>query len=64
MVARKPLKSELLWVGITVVEVDTDEVDYATHPAAAQAVAGEIISSLATTAQILREGAGAAESQV
>ena len=49
---------------LTVVEVDTDELDYATHPAAAEAVAGEIISSLATTAQILREGAGAAESQV
>jgi deoxyguanosine kinase len=49
---------------LTVLEVDTDELDYATHPAAAEAVAGEIISSLATTAQILREGAGAAESQV
>jgi len=32
--------------GLTVVEVDTDEADYATDPAAARAVAGEIISSL------------------
>jgi DNA repair ATPase RecN len=46
--------------GLTVVEIDTDEVDYAVNHAAAQAVAGEILSTLGTTAQILRGRAGAA----
>jgi deoxyadenosine/deoxycytidine kinase len=49
--------------GLTVVEVDTEEADYATNLAAAQAVAGEILSSLGTTAQMIRGGAGEAESQ-
>jgi deoxyadenosine/deoxycytidine kinase len=46
--------------GLTVAEVDTDEVDYALNHAAAQAVAGEILSALGTTAQILHGRAGAA----
>jgi deoxyadenosine/deoxycytidine kinase len=49
--------------GLIVVEVDTDEADYATNPAAAQAVAGEIISSPGTTAQMLPSPAGAAGRQ-
>jgi deoxyguanosine kinase len=46
--------------GLTVVEIDTDEVDYAVNHAAVQAVAGEILSALGTTAQIPRGRAGAA----
>ena len=49
--------------GLTVVEVDTDEVDFATNPAAAHARAGEFIASLGTAAQMLPGRAGAAESQ-
>jgi deoxyadenosine/deoxycytidine kinase len=32
--------------GLAVIEVDTDEVDYATNPAAAHAIVGDLISSL------------------
>jgi deoxyadenosine/deoxycytidine kinase len=49
--------------GLTVIEVDTDEVDYATNPAAANAVARELIGSLGAKAQMLRSRAGAAGDQ-
>ncbi len=49
--------------GLTVIEVDTDEVDYATNPAAAHAVARELIGSLGAKAQMLPGRAGAAENQ-
>ena len=49
--------------GLTVIEVDTDEVDYATNPAAANAVARELIGSLGAKAQMLRSRAGAAGNQ-
>jgi deoxyadenosine/deoxycytidine kinase len=52
------LRSEAL--GLTVVEIDTDEVDYATDPAAAHALAGEFLASLGTAAQMLPGRAGAA----
>jgi deoxyadenosine/deoxycytidine kinase len=49
--------------GVIVVEVDTDEVDYATSPAAAHAMAGEFITSLGPAAQMLPGRAGAAGRQ-
>ncbi len=49
--------------GLTVVEVDTDEVDYATNPAAAHALAEEFIASLGTAAPMLPGRAGAAGRQ-
>jgi len=49
--------------GLTVVEVDTDEVDFATDPAAAHALAGEFIASLGTAAPMLPGRAGAAGKQ-
>ncbi len=48
---------------LTVLEVDTDEVDYAANPAAAHALAGEFIASLGTAAQMLPGRAGAAGRQ-
>ena len=45
---------------LTVVEVDTDEVDYAANPAAAHALAGEFLASLGTAAQMPPGRAGAA----
>jgi deoxyadenosine/deoxycytidine kinase len=49
--------------GVIVVEVDTDEVDYATSPAAAHAMEGEFITSLGPAAQMLPGRAGAAGRQ-
>jgi deoxyadenosine/deoxycytidine kinase len=49
--------------GLSVVEVDTDEVGYATNPAAAHSMAGEFITSLGPAAQMLPGGAGAAGRQ-
>jgi deoxyadenosine/deoxycytidine kinase len=49
--------------GLTVVEIDTDEVDYATDPAAALAIAREFISSRGTTDQMPLGRAGAAGRQ-
>ena len=46
--------------GLTVVEVDTDEVDYATNPAAVHALAGEFIASLGTVAPMLPRRSSAA----
>ncbi len=48
---------------LTVIEVDTDEVDYATNPAAAHALAEEFIASLGTAAPMLPGRAGAAGRQ-
>ena len=48
---------------LTVVEVDTDEVDYAADPAADRAMAGEIIASLGTQVQMHLGRAGAAGRQ-
>jgi deoxyadenosine/deoxycytidine kinase len=52
------LRSEV--PSLTVVEIDTDEVDYATNPAAAHTLAGEFLASLGTAAQMLPGRAGAA----
>jgi deoxyadenosine/deoxycytidine kinase len=48
---------------LPVVEVDTDEVDFATNPAAAHALAGEFITSLGTAAPMLPGRTGAAGRQ-
>jgi len=49
--------------GLTVVEIDTDEVDFATNPAAAHTLAGELIASMGSAAQLLPGHAGAAGRQ-
>jgi len=49
--------------GLTMIEVDTDEVDFATNPAAAHALAWEFIASMGSVAQMLPGRAGAAGRQ-
>ncbi|MXQ13508.1 deoxynucleoside kinase [Microvirga makkahensis] len=49
--------------GLAVIEVDTDEVDYATNPASAQAIASELTSSMKLPTEVLHVPAGAAENQ-
>jgi deoxyadenosine/deoxycytidine kinase len=46
--------------GLLVIEVDTDEVDYATNPAAAQAIARELTTSLKLPTEMIHSPAGAA----
>jgi deoxyguanosine kinase len=49
--------------GLAVIEVDTDEVDYATNPASAQAIASELTSSMMLPTEVLHVPAGGAENQ-
>jgi hypothetical protein len=49
--------------GLPVIEVDTDEVDYATDPAAAHAIARELTTSSKLPTEMLHSPAGAAGNQ-